>query len=155
MLSQSWRLKCARQYLEVALSNKSSWGLWTLRKVEILDHRLFTNQTPVMFLNTVQPQIWNFIAVAFYTFIYYKPIAVAALSKARTVFARSNTEIVGSNPTSAWMFLCAFFLFLHSLKWDYVHRPDRQQEKTKHAHMEIEIKENATKTKHKLENCII
>jgi hypothetical protein len=28
-----------------------------------------------------------------------KPIAVAARSKARTVFARSNTEIVGSNPT--------------------------------------------------------
>jgi hypothetical protein len=27
------------------------------------------------------------------------PIAVAARSKARTVFARSNTEIVGSNPT--------------------------------------------------------
>jgi hypothetical protein len=25
-------------------------------------------------------------------------------------------------------------------------RPDRQQEKTKHAHMEIEIKENATRT---------
>jgi hypothetical protein len=35
------------------------------------------------------------------------------------VFARSNTAIVGSNPTEAWMFvcvLCAFFLFLHSLK---------------------------------------
>jgi hypothetical protein len=27
------------------------------------------------------------------------PIAVAARSKARTVFARSNTGIVGSNPT--------------------------------------------------------
>jgi hypothetical protein len=27
------------------------------------------------------------------------PIAVAARPKARTVFARSNTEIVGSNPT--------------------------------------------------------
>jgi hypothetical protein len=27
------------------------------------------------------------------------PIAVAAWSKARTVFARSNIEIVGSNPT--------------------------------------------------------
>jgi hypothetical protein len=38
---------------------------------------------------------------------------------ARTIFARSNTAIVGSNPTEAWMFvcvLCAFFLFLHSLK---------------------------------------
>jgi hypothetical protein len=37
---------------------------------------------------------------------------VAARSKARTVFARSNTEIVGSNVTEAWMFvcvLCAFF----------------------------------------------
>jgi hypothetical protein len=34
-----------------------------------------------------------------------------------TVFARSNTAIVGSNPTEAWMFvcvLCAFFLFLQS-----------------------------------------
>jgi hypothetical protein len=49
------------------------------------------------------------------------PIAVAERSKARTVFARSNTEIIGSNPTEAWMFvcvLCEFFLFLHSLKWD-------------------------------------
>jgi hypothetical protein len=47
------------------------------------------------------------------------PIAVAARSKARTVFARSNTAIVGSNPAEARMFvcvLCAFFLFLHSLK---------------------------------------
>jgi hypothetical protein len=49
------------------------------------------------------------------------PIAVAELSEARTVFARSNTAIVGSNPTEAWMFvcvLCAFFLFLHGLRWD-------------------------------------
>jgi hypothetical protein len=40
-------------------------------------------------------------------------------SKARTVFARSNTAIVGSNPTEAWMFvcvLCAFILYLHSLR---------------------------------------
>jgi hypothetical protein len=47
------------------------------------------------------------------------PIAVAERSRARTVFTRSNTAIVGSNPTEAWMFvyvLCAFFLFLHSLK---------------------------------------
>jgi hypothetical protein len=47
------------------------------------------------------------------------PIAVAARSKARTVFARSNTEIVSSNPTEAWMFvcvMCAFILCLHSLK---------------------------------------
>jgi hypothetical protein len=35
-----------------------------------------------------------------------KPIAEAARSKARTVFARSNTAIVGSNPTETWMFVC-------------------------------------------------
>jgi hypothetical protein len=48
-----------------------------------------------------------------------KPIAVAARSKTRTVFGRSKTAIVGSNPIEAWMFvcvLCAFFLFLHGLK---------------------------------------
>jgi hypothetical protein len=42
---------------------------------------------------------------------------VAERSKARTVFARSNTAIVGSNATESWMFvcaLCAFFLFLQS-----------------------------------------
>jgi hypothetical protein len=42
---------------------------------------------------------------------------VAERSKARTVFARSNTAIEGSNPTEAWMFvcvLCAFFMFLQS-----------------------------------------
>jgi hypothetical protein len=36
-------------------------------------------------------------------------------------FKQSNIAIVGSNPTEAWMFvcvLCAFFLFVHSLKWD-------------------------------------
>jgi hypothetical protein len=33
------------------------------------------------------------------SFICYGPIAVAARSKAGTVFARSNTEIVGSNTT--------------------------------------------------------
>jgi hypothetical protein len=54
-------------------------------------------------------------------FIHYRvlPIAVVERSKARTVFARSNTAIVGSNPTEVWMFVCVFclrFLFLHSLK---------------------------------------
>jgi hypothetical protein len=39
---------------------------------------------------------------------FFLPIAVAALSKARTVFARSNTEVVGSNPTEVWMFVCVF-----------------------------------------------
>jgi hypothetical protein len=43
------------------------------------------------------------------------PIAVAARSKARTVFARSNTEIVGSNPTYSWMFVFVFcVLFIES-----------------------------------------
>jgi hypothetical protein len=35
-----------------------------------------------------------------------EPIVVAERSKARTVFARSNTAIVGSNATEAWMFVC-------------------------------------------------
>jgi hypothetical protein len=48
--------------------------------------------------------------------LYIQPIAVGERSKARNVFARSNTAIVGSNRTEAWMFVCAFFLFLHSLK---------------------------------------
>jgi hypothetical protein len=42
---------------------------------------------------------------------------VAERSRAWTVFARSNTAIVGSNPTEAWMLvcvLCAFLLFLQS-----------------------------------------
>jgi hypothetical protein len=55
----------------------------------------------------------------FIVLIYCTPIAVAVRSEARTVFARSNTAIVGSNPTEAWMFvcvLCAFSLCLHSLK---------------------------------------
>jgi hypothetical protein len=50
---------------------------------------------------------------------FHKPIAVAELSKARTVFSRSNTAIVGSNPTEAWMFVCVFcvrFFCFYSLK---------------------------------------
>jgi hypothetical protein len=31
--------------------------------------------------------------------MHFKPITVAARSKTRTVFARSNTGVVGSNPT--------------------------------------------------------
>jgi hypothetical protein len=61
------------------------------------------------------------VQVNLFPHLYSLPIAVAARSKARTVFARSNTEIMSSNPTEAWMFVCvlyAFFLFLHSLKWD-------------------------------------
>jgi hypothetical protein len=42
------------------------------------------------------------------------PIAVAERSKVRTVFARSNTAIVGSNPMLFVCVLCVFFLFLQS-----------------------------------------
>jgi hypothetical protein len=41
-----------------------------------------------------------------------KPIAVAALSKAWTVSARSNTVIVGSNPTQVCMRLFCDYIFL-------------------------------------------
>jgi hypothetical protein len=46
------------------------------------------------------------------------PIAVVARSKARTLFARSNTEIVGSNPTEGMdICVCCVRLFcLHSLR---------------------------------------
>jgi hypothetical protein len=43
--------------------------------------------------------------------IYSWPITVAARSKAWTVFARSNTGIVGLNPTQG-MDVCAFILFV-------------------------------------------
>jgi hypothetical protein len=35
-------------------------------------------------------------------------------SKARTVFARSNTEIVGSNLFEAWMSVCVYSVFVLS-----------------------------------------
>jgi hypothetical protein len=41
-------------------------------------------------------------------------IAVAARSKARTVFARSNTEIVGSNPTGG-MDVCVCSVCVYSV----------------------------------------
>jgi hypothetical protein len=41
------------------------------------------------------------------------PITVAARSRARTVFARSNAGIVGSNPTQGIdVFLCVYFVFV-------------------------------------------
>jgi hypothetical protein len=43
-----------------------------------------------------------------------EPIAVAARSKARTVFARSNTEIVGSNPTGG-MAVCVCSVCVYSV----------------------------------------
>jgi hypothetical protein len=51
-------------------------------------------------------------------------------SKARTVFARSNTAIVGSNPTEAWMFvcvLCAFFLCLYIVSSETASRPNKKR----------------------------
>jgi hypothetical protein len=43
-----------------------------------------------------------------------QPIVVAERSRARTVFARSNTAIVGSNPTEEWMFVCVFCVYIVS-----------------------------------------
>jgi hypothetical protein len=43
--------------------------------------------------------IHTFMIFIFTTCRFSVPITVAARSKARTVFARSNTGIVGSNPT--------------------------------------------------------
>jgi hypothetical protein len=42
------------------------------------------------------------------------PITVAARSKAWTVFARSNTEIVGSNPTQGMdvCIVCVYSVFV-------------------------------------------
>jgi hypothetical protein len=45
------------------------------------------------------------------TFITAQPITVAAWSKARTVFARSNAGIVGSNPNRG-MDVCVYFVFV-------------------------------------------
>jgi hypothetical protein len=47
----------------------------------------------------------------FYVYLVTRPIAVGERSKARTVFARSNTAIVGSNPTEAWIFVCVLCTF--------------------------------------------
>jgi hypothetical protein len=40
------------------------------------------------------------------------PIRVAERSEARTVFARSDNGIVGSNPTKAWMFVYVYSVFV-------------------------------------------
>jgi hypothetical protein len=47
-------------------------------------------------------------------FKFHSPIVVAARSKARTVFARSNTEIVGSNPTRG-MDVCVCSVCVYSV----------------------------------------
>jgi hypothetical protein len=41
-------------------------------------------------------------------------ITVAARSKARTVFFRSNTGIVGSNPTKGMMSVCVYSVLVMS-----------------------------------------
>jgi hypothetical protein len=53
---------------------------------------------------------------------FFKPIAVAALSKAWTAFARSNTGIMGSNPTRG-MDVCVR-LFCVCLVWVALRRTD-------------------------------
>jgi pyruvate carboxylase len=45
---------------------------------------------------------------------FLRPITVAARSNALTVFARSNAEIVGSNPLEAWMSVCVYSVFVLS-----------------------------------------
>jgi hypothetical protein len=45
---------------------------------------------------------------------YFMLITVAAGSKACTIFARSNTAIVDSNLTEAWMSVCVYSLFVLS-----------------------------------------
>jgi hypothetical protein len=51
-----------------------------------------------------------------------------------TVFARSNTAIVGSNPTEAWMFvcvLCAFFC-IYIVSSETASRPNKRLMRTYH-----------------------
>jgi hypothetical protein len=55
----------------------------------------------------ILPGVYNLLAL-----LSYMTITVAARSKALTVFVRSNTEIVGSNPTKGMDGLSVFFLCL-------------------------------------------
>jgi hypothetical protein len=48
----------------------------------------------------------------------------AERSEAWTVFARSNTAIVGSNPTEAWMFVCVFSV--STVSSETASRPNKQ-----------------------------
>jgi hypothetical protein len=48
-------------------------------------------------------------------YLVFLPITVAARSKARNVFPRTNTGIVGSNPIrETFMFLCVYSMFVLS-----------------------------------------
>jgi hypothetical protein len=59
------------------------------------------------------------------------PIAVAARSKARTVFARSNTEIVGSNPPGG-MDVCVRLFRVYIVSSETASRPKRRLMRTYH-----------------------
>jgi hypothetical protein len=65
----------------------------------------------------------------------FEPIAVAARSKARTVFARSNTAIVGSNPT-AGMDVCVCsvvrFFCVYIVSDETASRPKKRLTRTYH-----------------------
>jgi hypothetical protein len=65
----------------------------------------------------------------------FLPIAAAERSEARTVFARSNTAIVGSNPTEAWMFVCVLCVCVFSVSIvssETASRPNKRLMRTYH-----------------------
>jgi hypothetical protein len=55
---------------------------------------------------------------------------VAERSRARNVLARSNTAIVGSNPTEAWMFVCVFSV--STVSNETASRPNKRSVRTYH-----------------------
>jgi hypothetical protein len=63
--------------------------------------------------NPIHTVITYFIRVRFNTHLCTKAITLAARSKARNVFARSNTGIVSSNPTRG-MDVCVYSEFVLS-----------------------------------------
>jgi hypothetical protein len=58
----------------------------------------------------MRPTVWTDVVNAFH---HHQPVPMAARSKARTVFDRSNTGIAGSNPTRG-MDVCPRFSVLLS-----------------------------------------
>jgi hypothetical protein len=77
----------------------------------------------------------NCIIIYYSLFIaFVSPIAVAARSKARTVFARSNTEIVGSNSTGG-MDVCVCSVCVYSVSTvssETASRPNKRLMRTYH-----------------------
>jgi hypothetical protein len=49
--------------------------------------------------------------------VMFWPITMPTWSEACTVFARSNTGVVGSNPTPAWMSVYVYSVFVLSCVW--------------------------------------